>query len=356
MRQRLLRSIHSVRHPHLAHHRRIATSTVNAGDVGSATYDQRGLTKARSLIDDVLPRSRFGSSIFTTPLLLFFRLFYQATSFDSETAPSAISAPRRTIRRLYRKASAALRKSKSAGPTDSLDIFKSNGNPDLVSKASTDAWHSLLESEEHPISPNSTLQSMTWVKSLSAPLSHEYLQFVIVCSESGKRYRLVTERDADGDWAYFIASSETCGTSQLSGKITQLRQYDYQHDLPLPLLSVSWSRLLHRERPTAAQLAIVLEHTSKHNPGYNVTREHCWWYAEAVFEQMFESSSNKLRSVGQRESACTEYGQPCLRHWPAGAYRYSYVVLGKRVMRRELLIEQARSFRKAMDQDGHLRW
>ena len=358
MRRRLLASIQkSVRHTHLAHHRCIATSTVNAGDVGSSdTYGHRGVTKARSLVDDVLPRSRFGSSIFTTPLLLFFRLFYQAASFDNDTAPLATSAPRRTIRRLYRKASAALSKSKSAGTIESLDIFKPNGSFDLASKTSTDVWHSLLQSEEHPISPNSTLQSMTWVKSLSAPLSHEYLQFVIVCSESGKRYRLVTERDTDGDWAYFIASSEACETSQLSGKITQLRQYDYQHDLPLPLLSVSWSQLLHRQRPTAAQLAVVLEQTSKHNPRYNVTREHCWWYAEAVFEQMFESSSNKLPSVGQSESARTEHGQPCLQHWPAGAYRYSYVVLGKRVMRRELLIEQARSFRKAMDQNGHLQW
>jgi hypothetical protein len=314
------------------------------------------VTKARSLIDNALPRSRFGSSIFTTPLLLFFRLFYQATRFDNDYVLSPLSASHATIRGLYLKVSPALSRSKSGGPAESLVNFETDGVSDMTSKTSTDIWHSLLQSEDYPIQPNSTLQSMTWVKSLSAPLSHEYLQFVIVCSESGKRYRLVTERDTDGDWAYFIASSEDYEPSQLSGKITQLRQYDYQHDLPLPLLSVSWSRLPHWQRPTAAQLAIVLEQTSKQNPRYNVMREHCWWYAEAVFERIFGSSSNKLPSVGQRESARTEYGQPCLQHWPAGAYRYSYIVLGKRVLRREFLIEQAKVFRKEMDQDGHLRW
>jgi hypothetical protein len=228
-----------------------------------------------------------------------------------------------------------------------------NGVIDLASKTSTDAWHSLLQSKQYPVKPTATLQSMTWVKSLSAPLSHEYLQFVIDCNDSGKRYRLIAERDTDGDWAYFIASSGICESSVMSNKISRLRLYDYQHDLPLPLLSVSWSRLPAQKRPTIAQLATVLAQTSQLCPEYNVMREHCWWYAEAVFEQMFASSSNKLPPAAPGPS---EHAQPDLKHWPAGAYRYSYILLGKRMLRRNVLIEQAKVFREEMDRDGQLRW
>ena len=266
MRQRLLARVTSVRQSHLAHHPRpacLATTPTNPTDAGSSgRYDHLGTTRARSLIDSILPRSRFGSSVFTTPLLLFFRLFYQATPFDNGNVPSSLSASYATMRRLYFEASSAWTRSKPSGPAESFVNFGADSVSDITAKTSTNGWHSLLQSHDYPIQPTSTLHSMTWVKSLSAPLSHEYLQVVIECGESGKRYRLITERDTDGDSAYFIASSEECGPSQPSKKVTQLRQYDYQHDLPLPLISVSWSQLPYWNRPTAAHLATILEQSA----------------------------------------------------------------------------------------------
>ena len=187
---------------------------------------------------------------------------------------------------------------------------------------------------------------MTWVKSLSAPLSHEYLQFVIGCSSTKKRHRLIAERDTDGDWVYLIASSG-------DREIIQHRPYDYQHDLPLPLLSVHWSYMPSSERPRIADLAAVLAHTSQLSPGYNVMKEHCWWYAEMVFEQMCASHLNGLPRAAPGRP---EHAQPDLMHWPSASYRYSYIVLDERWLKRNILVEQAKWFRNEMDKGGILRW
>ena len=330
-------------------------SNANLGDAGSsATYSQRNAARASSLVDKAFPRCRFGRSVFTTPLLLLFRLFYQATSFDNyHLPPPAVSAPRVTIWKLCRKAFSVLSARHSADRSRSLVKPKMGGVVDLASKTSTDVWHLLLQSKHYAVRPTSTLRSMTWVKSLSAPLSHEYLQWVIECNESGKHYRLIAERDTDGDWAYCIASCGNCDISATSNKVTQLRSYDYQHDLPLPLVSLSWARIPPQRRPTVAQLATILAQTSQLCPEYNVMREHCWWYAEAVFEQMFKTSANKLVCTVPESS---EHVRPDLKHWPSGAYRYSYILLGKRVLRRDVLVQQAKSFQEEMDRDGQLRW
>lgn len=323
----------------------IATTASNHNETAPATpRKQQSGVSARKLIDEILPRSKFGRSIFTTPLLLILRLFYQATSFEYSQDPPQRYTARNSIWKLYRKASTALT------PDHAIEGTLGVGDNDVANyapKIPTNAWPLLLQTVSCPVSPTSTVRSMTWVKSLSAPLSHEYLQFVVECSESGKCFRMIAERDTDGDWAYLIASSTPNET------IMQLRPYDYQHDLPLPLLSVSWSHLSPSEWPTMSYLASVIAQTSQLYPEYNVMREHCWWYAELVFEQMYASTPNASSDPITKP---TNPGQSYLRHWPSALYRYSYIVLDSRWLKRSILVDRAKAFKEAMDEDGQLRW
>lgn len=297
-------------------------------------------------MDRVVPRSRFGSSIFSTPLLLVFRLFYQATYFDSSRIPSAIRSPRVVFGNLgsllpWRSSEDKSREGiKTPFPGKSTEILQ------LASKISADQWHRFVSNGRYPLAKTSRLVSMTWVKSLSAPLSHEYLQFIAEDEDSGEHYRLVTERDTDGDWVYIIASSPHKKTSSTCS-ITQHRPYDYQHDLPLPLLSASWADSMKSERPTINDLASTLQDISGRSRSYNIMREHCWWYAEAVFERMVANT------VSAPDNPITG---PVMKHWPWSAYRYSYIVLGKRYLRRDVLIRQAKAFKQEMNIGGLLKW
>lgn len=329
--------------------KRISTTCSNRpGRHFSIPWDRPQGAKAQSFINQVIPRSRYGRSAFTTPLLLLIRLFYQATSFDDYHLPKTVSAPRSIIRTWYWKASTLLTKSKSDDSAEPLIGDTADGLPELSSKIPTGTWPTLLQNNPHLVSPASTVQSMTWIKSLSAPLSHEYLQFVLECPESRKRFRLIAERDTDGDWAYLIASST--GSNET---IAELRPYDYQHDLPLPLLSVSWFHLPLSERPNMDHLASVLAQTSQLCPEYNVMREHCWWYAELVFEQMFAWTPNTGPGAMSKP---TTPGKPELKHWPSALYRYSYVVLDNRWLKRSILVDRAKAFRAEMDRSDRLRW
>lgn len=327
----------------VADHRGSRTHTTNA-----PANDNRNARAARHVIDSLLPRSRFASSVFTTPLLLFFRLFYQATSFESYDAPPFPATPRVTVCELLGKLRSAVQTKTSRKSDLTYTEDKWNGELDISSKVPVESWYDLLQNRRHAISPASRVISMTWIKSLSAPLSHEFVQFVVECRDTHKRYRLITERDTDGDWAYFIASSSTTATNDAAIKV--LRQYDYQHDLPLPLLSVSWARLPRSKQPTLIQLASTCEGTRKLWPEYNFMRQHCWWYAEKLFEQMLGQSPSDASVVDSDKSG------PELKQWPGGIYRYSYIVLGKRMLRRDGLIVQARRFRKDMDEDDQIRW
>ena len=314
-----------------------------------AASNDQNTAAARTLIDTLIPRSRFASSVFTTPSLLFFRLFFQATSFENCDVPLPQTTPHVTFRESLWKIWSAVKISTSSKRMQTNLVYDLDSTFEISSKTPTEHWCTILRSGQYGIAPTSTILSMTWVKSLSAPLSHEFLQFVIECPRSGQQYRLITERDTDGDWAYFIASA-SLDTSQDRNAITQLRQYDYQHDVPLPLLSASWSRLPISRRPTLLQLTATCEEISKLSPGYNFMRQHCWWYAEKLFERMLG------QSPPDTSPTTSSTARPELKHWPWGVYRYSYIVLGKRLLRRDALIEQAKKFRKDMDQDGRLHW
>jgi hypothetical protein len=329
----------------------IATTAKVHDTNASALKSQRRPGGSTIWLDQFLPRSRFGRSIFSTPLLLIFRLFYQATVFDHGHIPSTDSSSHGTKWKLFPETSSKVDASLWGHSTGTLRGCSKKSTIDLSTKIETEDWPSLLQSESCPINPDSALESMTWVKSLSAPLSHEYLQFVICCNKTKRRNRFVAERDTDGDFAYLIASSDNFETSD--HKIIQHRPYDYQHDLPLPLLSANWCNIPLSERPTITDLAEVLTRTSQLCPAYNVMREHCWWYAELVFEQMLVSHLDRLPLSGSGRSGGT---QPDLRHWPSASYRYSYIVLDDRWLKRDTLVEQAKLFRAEMDKDGQLRW
>jgi hypothetical protein len=77
-------------------------------------------------------------------------------------------------------------------------------------------------------------------------------------------------------------------------------------------------------------------------------REHCWWYSEAVFEAMlrFHESLDNVESSGV---------QPVVKHWPWAAYRYSYIVVGKRLCKRDVLMHAAKEFRD-MNARGRMMW
>lgn len=45
-----------------------------------------------------------------------------------------------------------------------------------------------------------------------------------------------------------------------------------------------------------------------------------------------------------------------LKQWPWASYRYSYIVVGKKIFKRDVLLREAGKFREAMDQDGQLHW
>lgn len=319
------------------------TAASTGADEGHASTTQ-GLhaTSEASLVDKIVPRNRFGSSIFPTPLLLVLRLFYQASPFDVACLPSAISSPRAAFRNLVTRFPW---RSSVVNPQESLETLPPE-TLDITSKIAAERWHPVISSGRYPLASASTIVSMTWVKSLSAPLSHEYLQFIVECRASRQHYRAITERDTDGDWVYIIAGSSS-GATHSSGSIDQLRSYDYQHDLPLPLLSASWSNVPIAERPTILELAAKLQDISQRSPIYNLMREHCWWYAEAVFELMV---AHTIRGDSWGSSI------PVLKHWPFGIYRYSYIVLGKRYLRRNVLLQQAKSFKKDMDRNGRLNW
>jgi hypothetical protein len=292
------------------------------------TFGSSAVSSRTDLIDFVVPRNRYGNSIFSTPVLLFFRLFFQATGIQ------------RTLK-VARKSRAV---NLGAGALWFLPIIKSSRETrtqepcvddiDLSDKFRPHSWLSALKKDILPISSTARVHSISWIKSLSAPLSHEYIQFVALCPRSERTFRIIAERDANGDSVFVLASKANTPNSN----IKQVREHDEQHDLPLPLISLCWSHLPLDSWPTVLELARVLHNVGHRRPKYNIMREHCWWFAEAVIDEMLAH-----RDV-------------LVKEWPWASYRYSYIVLGKKILRRDVLLQAAREFREAMDKDGAIEW
>lgn len=244
------------------------------------------------------PRHRFGTSLFNnTPVLLFLRLFYQAAPFDlvDSGPPGHGHGGMGTDKATHTR-----------GPlprgTKTMNLFS------CYEKVSTTDWvRKLLASP----SRYKTCQvvSISWVKALESPLSHEYIQFVVEETSSGQRSRMIAERHESGDWVFV-------GWDWASRKAPS----DH-HRLPLPLMSLTYDDA--QLRPQLDSFAKVLASVSARRPGYNLMKEMCWWYAEAVFEAAHAQFGGKL----------TE--------WKWSRFRYSFVVRTSLFQRTELAREAA---------------
>ena len=260
----------------------------------------------------LLPRHRFSGSIFNTPLLLILRLFYQASSFDLSNPQTGYGSINPHILP-YHACGAPLNKKGTPMPHTARE--KDNKTPSLFGRyeilSTTDWFHRL--SATPSMYESLQIVSMTWVKGLASPLSHEFVQFVVEDTKSGTRYRLVADRHENGDWVIV-------GWDWASGKSPLDR-----HSLPLPLVSLTFNDA--RSRPNVSSIGKVLADVTARRPGYNIMKEMCWWYAEAVVE-----------------AAHAKFGGE-LKEWKWSRFRYSFIVRTN-VLRRETLASEAEEFEK----------
>ena len=260
----------------------------------------------------MFPRHRFGSSRFNTVFLLLFRLFYHASSF--EVAPTRY--PQRLLLPTLQNG--------QPGPLEVLDsgarsqIPSANEGLSTVFKTfkrvSTKEWLAFILENPDKFK-NLQVNSITWIKALASPFSHEFLQYMVEDSVSGQRTRIAAGREENGDWVLV-------GWNWGSGNVPS----DH-YKLPLPLLSVTFDDP--KTKPDLRTLAHVLAATTDNHPAYKFRREMCWWYAETVLEVMHEHFGGKIKE------------------WEWARYRYSFIVKTN-FIRRRVLTKHAESFKKQL--------
>ncbi|KAL6250548.1 hypothetical protein RBB50_002850 [Rhinocladiella similis] len=188
------------------------------------------------------------------------------------------------------------------------------GLPEILNsyrKVSTQEWLQHLSNHPEGLT-NWKVCSITWIKALASPFSHEFLQFVVQDVRSGQRTRLAAGREEDGDWVLV-------GWNWASGETPS----DH-YKLPLPLLSLEFDD--HQTRPSMYEMADVLAAITQRRPYYKFRREMCWWYAETVLEEM-----------------SAKYGGS-VTEWQWSRYRYSFVVKTS-FIRRITLTQHAEAFK-----------
>ncbi|OAL33609.1 hypothetical protein AYO20_07116 [Fonsecaea nubica] len=263
----------------------------------------------------LFPRHRFGSSRFNTVFLLLFRLFYHASSF--EVAHNGY-AQRLYLPLLQEAVSKPYEE--EVGNGKSLVVPANQGLPNsfkTFERFSTKAWLETLlqDPAEHK---NLKVNSITWIKALASPFSHEFIQFIVEDSVSGQRTRVAAGREETGDWVLV-------GWNWASGNTPS----DH-YKLPLPLLTVTFDDV--DKRPDLQSLAHVLSATTEKHPAYKFRREMCWWYAETVLEVMHEQFGGKVKE------------------WEWSRYRYSFIVKTS-FIRRKVLTKHAELFKRQLAEE-----
>lgn len=254
------------------------------------------------------PRHRFASSRFNTAVLLILRLFYQASSFDlAGSSYGRISAfnevPTDESERPFDTKNYVGRYQQRRGP--------SQGFFSTYEKLSTAEWlKKVLVQSEHFSTYN--VISMTWVKALASPFSHEFIQFIVEDSTTGQRTRVAVGREETGDWVI-------CGWNWASG-----RSPSHHYTLPLPLLSLSFDEF---NRPNIGFVSQLFAKVTERRPEYSLAREMCWWYAETIFEEMY-----------------SRYGGS-IKEWEWAKYRYSFIVKTG-ILQRKVLTQHAEAFKE----------
>lgn len=257
-----------------------------------------------------VPRHTFASSGFNTLVLLFLRLFYQASTFQASSTV-ATRAERLPSQPLVDDKVVVL----AVRHTPALSSRESTVPPDFLAsyaRVSTKDWLSTVLSS-HKESSRFQIVSLTWVKALASPLSHEFIQAVIEDVETQDRARIAAGREDSGDWV-------VCGWNWRSGHAPS-----HHHTLPLPLLSLRFPK--GTPRPDLVALSDILATVTDQCPRYNLNKEMCWWYSEQVFERLH-----------------AKYGG-IVKEWQWSKYRYSFIVKTN-MIRRRLLTGHAEDFRR----------
>lgn len=254
-----------------------------------------------------IPRHRFASSRFNTAVLLILRLFYQASSFDlggprSRSVSTAKEVPFNG--NTWRADAGHHMTDCQQNIKTPLDFFSA------YERLSTVDWRARALSHSEQFSTYEVV-SMTWVKALASPFSHEFIQFIVEDSKTGQRTRIAVGREETGDWVI-------CGWNWTSGDPPSPH-----YTLPLPLLSLVFHA---SKRPDMGAISRLLAKVSEKKPDYNLIREMCWWYAETIFEEMN-----------------SRYGGS-IKEWKWSKYRYSFIVKTG-IFRRKVLTEHAKDFR-----------
>lgn len=300
------------RYPTSRYHTRRSSSTVSPaveasdGQIFNSSSPSCGHNRTVTAVKlrNYVPFCRFSSSIYSVPVLLILRMFYQAVPFE-------VNLLRPTVGKPTPAAYPPIRKDKM-----------SQHNPDrAAAKAFLGTYARITTSEFHAMVKHNPelkelkVKTVTWVKALASPLSHEYIQFVVGNEHSAKCHRLVVERSEWGDLV-------TVGWDWSSGEYAS-----HHHILPLPLLTLSFDQKTCPSAPTLSDFAQILSETSAHQ-GYSLLREMCWWFAEKVF----------LRTA-------QEYHGGLLKSWPHANLRYSFVVRTEWITRPKL-VQAAEEFRR----------
>jgi hypothetical protein len=148
----------------------------------------------------LVARHRFGASLFNTPLLLVLRFFYQACSFDLTNPRAGHGGTRYGEYRCRADDGSLTRKATSTPypPPKKYNNFPSHFAQYEIFSA-TD-WFKKLSAAPSTYKTYEVV-SITWVKALASPLSHEFVQFVVEDTKTSTRNRVVADRHENGDWA-----------------------------------------------------------------------------------------------------------------------------------------------------------
>lgn len=249
---------------------------------------------------DIFPLDHFSNSIYSVPILLLFRFFYHASV--SETASPQ---PVRVYSSSVRSSSVFITSS------NKVTLFD---RPQWLEP--TEFWSTINESEA--LQQNYQVSSMTWVKALASPLSHEYIQVIVENKRTKIRHRIAIDRSDSGDVV-------------IVGWDWSSSRYPSHHFiLPLPLLTLSFEQ--QKCGPSLPDLASIVANISDQRQ-YNLLREMCWWYAEKIF-----------MTTSQR------FPDGSIHTWPHAHLRYSFV-LRTQWIKRGILAKQAEAFRVMNMQD-----
>lgn len=254
-----------------------------------------------------IPRHTFASSRFNTVMLLILRLFYQASSFERGEKRSwgVSSINHAPVKQNMRQ----------TGPESAIKSFRQIHQPppeffSAYERISTIEWRDKALSHSEQFSMYKVV-SMTWVKALASPFSHEFIQFIVEHPGTRGRTRIAVGREETGDWVI-------CGWNWGSGDPPS-----HHYTLPLPLLSLTFHE---SDRPDIGSISHLLAAVTEKKPQYNLIREMCWWYAETIFEEMN-----------------SRYGGS-VKEWEWSKYRYSFIVKTG-ILKRKVLTDHAEAFR-----------